>query len=143
MDCITEPFRTALESGYVVGGAIMGRPIEEEPSWVRSMELSESLFGDIGCDVSDEEQARGAFGFTLSEVQALAAEALGEAEGIQFVDELKDISVYCSGDYVEYCMEEVLVRLRSLTGQSQPEHEHGWVVCGKVRGRLEPQPKTF
>ncbi|KAF8911723.1 hypothetical protein CPB85DRAFT_1303211 [Mucidula mucida] len=141
LDCITEPFRTALENGYVVGGAIMGRPIEEEPSWVRSMELSESLFGDIGCDVSDEEQARGAFGFTLSEVRALAAEALGEAEGIQFVDELKDISVYCSGDYVEYCMEEVLVRLRSLTGQSQPEH--GWVVCGKVRGRLEPQPNTF
>ncbi|KAF8991036.1 hypothetical protein BDZ89DRAFT_1086858 [Hymenopellis radicata] len=106
-DCIICPLRSALEAGLVVGGVVLGTPIAEEPIW--------SLFEHIARDVSDEERVRGAFGFTLPEVQELAAEALGEAEGIKFVDELKHSPAYRSGNYVEYSMEDVLGRLRSCT----------------------------
>ncbi|KAF9019594.1 hypothetical protein BDZ89DRAFT_1164603 [Hymenopellis radicata] len=114
-DCIICPLRSALEAGLVVGGVVLGTPIAEEPIWVRSSQASQSLFEHIARDVSDEERVRGAFGFTLPEVQELAAEALGEAEGIKFVDELKHSPAYRSGDYVEYSMEDVLGRLRSRT----------------------------
>ncbi|KAF9043618.1 hypothetical protein BDZ89DRAFT_1128305 [Hymenopellis radicata] len=90
-DCIIDPFRSALDGGYVVDGAIsiLGRPFDEEPTWVRSSPISQSLFDHIGCHISDEERVRGAFGFTLPEVQALAAEVFGESD-IRIVDELKD-----------------------------------------------------
>ncbi|KAF8885928.1 hypothetical protein CPB85DRAFT_1336849 [Mucidula mucida] len=107
-DCIIDPFRSALDDGYVVGGAIVGQPLEEEPTWVRSALLSQSLFDQIGCDISDEEQARGAFG-------------LGESEGMKFRHN------------VEYSMRNTFERFSSFMGQKRPSYE--WVDCGgNVRG---------
>ncbi|KAF8896952.1 hypothetical protein CPB85DRAFT_204282 [Mucidula mucida] len=139
-DCIIDPFRSALDDGCVVGGAIVGQPLEEEPTWVRSALLSQ--FNQIGCDISDEEQARGAFGFTFSEVQALVTEVLGESEGMKFVDEMKDAPNYCSGDNVEYSMRNTFERFSSFMGQKRPSYE--WVDCGgNVRGRLVPPEEVF
>ncbi|KAF8911725.1 hypothetical protein CPB85DRAFT_1434763 [Mucidula mucida] len=81
---------------------------------------------------TDDDRVRGAFGFTLPEVQALAAEALGEVEGIKFVDELKQCpAAYRRGDYIEYSMDDVLERLKPRIGQSQ--FQYGWKVRGNIR----------
>ncbi len=114
------PIATGLDDQVIAGGMIFGKPVSEEPSWVRESVTAGVLFEGIACDISDESSVHGAFGYTWDEVTALADEVLPTAE--MRTQCLGAIQSNClkyhdpEGKHVEYSVDDVLTSLREQIG---------------------------
>ncbi|KAF8876193.1 hypothetical protein CPB85DRAFT_1259945 [Mucidula mucida] len=114
------PIATGLDDQVIAGGMIFGKPVSEEPSWVRESVTAGVLFEGIACDISDESSVHGAFGYTWDEVTALADEVLPTAE--MRTQCLGAIQSHClkyhdpEGKHVEYSVDDVLTSLREQIG---------------------------
>lgn len=116
---IVYPVERYLGDQDIVGGLIVGRPVEEEPVWSRCEETRPELFLPISVNISDEPEVHGAFGLSLDEVAAFAEVASANVqEQEDFVAAVKtDCLTYAAGERVEYFMRDVAIRFRRCIGE--------------------------
>ncbi|KAF9028754.1 hypothetical protein BDZ89DRAFT_1065842 [Hymenopellis radicata] len=117
---LVRPIATGIDDQVIAGGMILGKPVSDEPSWVRESDSAGILFDRIACDLSHKSCVLGAFGYTWDEVTALAGEVLPTAE--QRARCLGAVQSSCAkyhdpeGKYVEYSVDGVLTALREQNG---------------------------